>query len=78
MRLHPSRLCAGDRWRADRAEHGAIGASYPYDNFEHQEITLRGNHDQVGAELRTELMARLDVAGISVDECGFTQSALDK
>ena len=53
----------------------AIGARYPYDDFEHQEITLRGNHDQVGSELRTELIARLSVAGITVDECGFTHLA---
>jgi regulator of protease activity HflC (stomatin/prohibitin superfamily) len=52
-----------------------IGARYPYDDFAHQEVTLRGNHDQVGAELRTELMARLAVAGITVDECGFTHLA---
>jgi regulator of protease activity HflC (stomatin/prohibitin superfamily) len=52
-----------------------IGSRYPYDDFEHQEITLRGNHDQVGAELRTELIARLTVAGITVDECGFTHLA---
>ncbi len=29
-----------------------IGSRYPYDDFAHAEITLRGNHDQVGAELR--------------------------
>jgi len=52
-----------------------IGSRYPYDDFEHQEITLRGNHDQVGSELRTELIARLAVAGITVDECGFTHLA---
>ncbi|MEO6218675.1 MAG: SPFH domain-containing protein [Sphingomonas sp.] len=52
-----------------------IGARYPYDDFEHQEVTLRGNHDQVSAELRTELIARLVVAGITVDECGFTHLA---
>jgi regulator of protease activity HflC (stomatin/prohibitin superfamily) len=52
-----------------------IGSRYPYDDFEHQEITLRGNHDQVGAELRTELIDRLHVAGITVDECGFTHLA---
>lgn len=52
-----------------------IGSRYPYDDFTHQEITLRGNHDQVGAELRAELMARLAVAGITVDECGFTHLA---
>ena len=52
-----------------------IGSRYPYDDFEHQEVTLRGNHDQVGGELRTELQARLAVAGITVDECGFTHLA---
>ena len=52
-----------------------IGARYPYDDFTHQEVTLRGNHDQVGAELRAELMERLAVAGITVDECGFTHLA---
>jgi regulator of protease activity HflC (stomatin/prohibitin superfamily) len=52
-----------------------IGSRYPYDDFEHQEVTLRGNHDQVGTELRSELMARLAVAGITVDECGFTHLA---
>jgi regulator of protease activity HflC (stomatin/prohibitin superfamily) len=52
-----------------------IGSRYPYDDFSHQEVTLRGNHDQVGAELRTELIARLAVAGITVDECGFTHLA---
>ena len=52
-----------------------IGSRYPYDDFEHLEVTLRGNHDQVGTELRTELIARLAVAGITVDECGFTHLA---
>ena len=53
----------------------AIGARYPYDDFEHQEVTLRGNHEQVGAELRDELVKRLVMAGITVDECGFTHLA---
>ena len=52
-----------------------IGSRYPYDDFTHQEVTLRGNHDQVGAELRNELQARLNVAGIAIDECGFTYLA---
>jgi len=52
-----------------------IGSRYPYDDFTHQEVTLRGNHDQVGAELRDELQARLNVAGIAIDECGFTYLA---
>ena len=53
----------------------AIGSRYPYDDFTHQEVTLRGNHDEVGAELRKELQARLAVAGITIDECGFTYLA---
>ena len=52
-----------------------IGSRYPYDDYEHQEITLRGNHDQVGQELRQELIARVRVAGITVDESGFTHLA---
>jgi len=52
-----------------------IGSRYPYDDFEHQEVTLRGNGDQVKAELRNELINRLQVAGITVDECGFTHLA---
>ena len=52
-----------------------IGARYPYDDFEHKEVTLRGDHDRISSELRAELMARLAVAGITVDECGFTHLA---
>ena len=52
-----------------------IGSRYPYDDFEHQEVTMRGNHDQVGVELRQELINRLTMAGITVDECGFTHLA---
>ncbi len=53
----------------------AIGSRYPYDDIEHREVTLRGNHDEVGVELRQALMQRLAVAGITVDECGFTHLA---
>jgi hypothetical protein len=52
-----------------------IGSRYPYDDFEHLEISLRGNHDEIGAELRKELIERLTIAGITVDECGFTHLA---
>lgn len=52
-----------------------IGARYPYDDFEHKEVTLRGDHDRVSGELRDELIKRLSVAGITVDECGFTHLA---
>ena len=53
----------------------AIGSRYPYDDFTHQEVTLRGNHEEVGAELRKVLQTRLAVAGITIDECGFTYLA---
>jgi regulator of protease activity HflC (stomatin/prohibitin superfamily) len=52
-----------------------IGARYPYDDFEHKEVTLRGEHETIAGELRTELIDRLKVAGITVDECGFTHLA---
>jgi regulator of protease activity HflC (stomatin/prohibitin superfamily) len=52
-----------------------IGSRYPYDDFEHQEVSLRGNHDEVGVALKKELIARLPVAGITIDECGFTYLA---
>jgi len=53
----------------------SIGSRYPYDDIEHMEVTLRGSHDQINAELRTELNTRLVTAGITVDECGLTHLA---
>lgn len=53
----------------------SIGSRYPYDDIEHKEITLRGNHDEIGVELRAALIERLSVAGITVDECGLTHLA---
>ncbi|MET0339678.1 MAG: SPFH domain-containing protein [Polyangiales bacterium] len=52
-----------------------LGARYPYDELEHEEITLRRSHEVVNAELRNELIARLAMAGITVDECGLTHLA---
>jgi regulator of protease activity HflC (stomatin/prohibitin superfamily) len=53
----------------------SIGSRYAYDDVEDGEITLRGSHAQVNAELRTELIERLQVAGMTVDECGLTHLA---
>ena len=53
----------------------SIGSRYPYDDNEHQEVTLRGSHDEVNAELLAELNHRLRVAGIAVDDCGLTHLA---
>jgi regulator of protease activity HflC (stomatin/prohibitin superfamily) len=52
-----------------------IGSRYPYDDIEHAEVTLRGNHDEISRELRIELNTRLQLAGITVDECGLTHLA---
>ena len=52
-----------------------VGSRYPYDDFEHLELSLRGNHDEVGSELRKEIIERLTIAGITVDECGITHLA---
>ena len=46
----------------------SIGSRYPYDDIEHMEVTLRGSHDEVNAELMTELKSRLAVAGLNVDD----------
>ncbi len=53
----------------------SIGSRYPYDDIEHHEVTLRSNHGEVNAELRTELNERLSIAGLTVDECGLTHLA---
>lgn len=54
----------------------SIGSRYAYDDLEHhEEVTLRGHHDVINPELRQELIARLAVAGITVDECGLTHLA---
>lgn len=53
----------------------SIGSRYPYDDVELSEITLRGSHEEVNAQLRQELIARLQLAGITVDECGLTHLA---
>ena len=52
-----------------------IAAKYPYDDFEHQETTLRGHADVVSHELKEELQERVSVAGITIDECRLTHLA---
>ncbi|MET1113239.1 MAG: SPFH domain-containing protein [Allosphingosinicella sp.] len=53
----------------------AIAAKYPYDDIEHQETTLRGHADVVSHELKEELLERVGVAGITIDECRLTHLA---
>lgn len=53
----------------------AVATKYPYDNFEEDELTLRGNAEEVSAELTTELQDRLMVAGVEVIEARLTHLA---
>ena len=46
----------------------AIAGKYPYDDVEHQEITLRGDAEVVGEGLEAELQDRVARAGITIDE----------
>lgn len=53
----------------------AIGSRYPYDDFTHEEMTLRGNAEHVSEELRVELQERVVAAGVHIDECRLTHLA---
>lgn len=53
----------------------AVATKYPYDNFEEDELTLRGNAEEVSTELTTELQDRLKVAGVEVIEARLTHLA---
>ncbi|MBX7539512.1 SPFH domain-containing protein [Qipengyuania sp. GH29] len=52
-----------------------VGSRHPYDDFEGEEVTLRGGAEVVNAELLEELNDRLKVAGVVVDEAGLTHLA---
>ena len=52
-----------------------VGSRHPYDDFEGEEVTLRGSGEVVNHELLVELNDRLKVAGIIVDEAGLTHLA---
>jgi regulator of protease activity HflC (stomatin/prohibitin superfamily) len=53
----------------------AIGSRYPYDDYEHEEKTLRGDGDHVADELAAELQVRVAIAGVTIDECRLTHLA---
>ncbi|ANB56266.1 SPFH domain / Band 7 family protein [Anoxybacillus sp. B7M1] len=52
-----------------------VATKYPYDTFEHEEITLRGNADIISDVLATELQERLKVAGVQVVEARLSHLA---
>ena len=52
-----------------------VATKYPYDNFEDDSCSLRGNTEEVAAELASELQTRLAVAGVEVLETRLTHLA---
>jgi regulator of protease activity HflC (stomatin/prohibitin superfamily) len=52
----------------------ALASRYPYDTHDGSE-SLRGNPDEVGEELRKELLGRLEIAGIDVLEARISHLA---
>lgn len=52
-----------------------VATKYPYDTFDHEEITLRGNAEEIAKELAKELQERLAVAGVEVLEARLTHLA---
>ncbi|MFD1067291.1 SPFH domain-containing protein [Oceanobacillus locisalsi] len=53
----------------------AVATTYPYDSFTNEELTLRGNADEVSSQLTAELQDRLQVAGVEVKEARLTHLA---
>ena len=52
-----------------------LASEYPYDDYKPETLSLRANVDEVGAALRTELQARLQLAGIEILETRLTHLA---
>lgn len=53
----------------------AVATTYPYDSFTNDELTLRGNAEEVSDQLTKELQERLKVAGVEVLEARLTHLA---
>ncbi|MFS8651949.1 MAG: SPFH domain-containing protein [Caldibacillus sp.] len=52
-----------------------VATKYPYDTFEVEEVSLRGNAEEVSQELTKNLQERLNVAGVEVLEARLTHLA---
>lgn len=52
-----------------------IASQYPYDNFDDDGLSLRGNAPEVSEKLKVELQDRLSVAGVEVIETRLTHLA---
>ncbi len=53
----------------------AVAMRFPYDSHDDGEASLRGNPDEVSAELKAEVQARLDVAGLEIIEARLSHLA---
>lgn len=52
-----------------------LATSLPYDPYDHEGQSLRGNPEEVAASLRQEVQQRLSVAGVEVTEARLTHLA---
>jgi regulator of protease activity HflC (stomatin/prohibitin superfamily) len=52
-----------------------VATKYPYDNYGEEGLSLRGNAEEVAAELTRELQERLALAGVEVMEARLTHLA---
>ena len=52
-----------------------IASYYPYDNYDSEGLSLRGNADEVADQLQQDLQKRLAVAGVEVLEARLTHLA---
>jgi len=52
-----------------------VATKYPYDNFGEEGFSLRGNAEEIAAELTRELQERLALAGVEVMEARLTHLA---
>ncbi len=52
-----------------------LASSYAYDHGEENEVTLRSGVDEVSQALKQELQARLDKAGVQIEEARLTHLA---
>ena len=53
----------------------AVATKYPYDIFNEDEMSLRGNAEEISNELTAEVQDRLQVAGVEVIEARLTHLA---
>lgn len=53
----------------------AVATKYPYDTFESDELTLRGNAEEISSELKAQVQDRLTVAGVDIIEARLTHLA---